>query len=117
MLEDRNIQFKCYEFRHLIKNHQNLPEELGLGSGRQKQRLASMVPVGKEAGAGGNSSLEGDREADACHSLGNKASVCSTDAGKLSASTAGCWKQCCGVCKQHCRDLGAGTVLAGLKPT
>lgn len=55
--EDRNIQFKCYEFRNLIKNHQNLQKEIGLGSGMQKQWLPSMVLVGKAAAAAGNSSL------------------------------------------------------------
>lgn len=42
-----------------------------------------MVLVGKEAGADGNSSLEGDREPVACYSHVKGASVSSTGAGRL----------------------------------
>lgn len=79
---------------------------MGLGCRVQRLWLPSMVLVGKEAGTDGNSSLEADREPAACHSRVNEASVCSAAASVC--------KQCWVLCS---RDLGAGTVLAGLKPT
>lgn len=66
-----------------MKNHQNLQKEMEMESGMQKHWLLSMVLVGKEAGADGSSSLQGDREPVACHSHVKGPSVSSAGAGRL----------------------------------